>query len=279
MVNIRLPWGKILGAIFGFIVLGPFITPILGLIIGLLIGHSFDKSRLGFHGQNARIRQAFFEALFVTMGRLAKLDGRVTQNEIEVAKQVMQHMQLNTAQRAEAIRLFNQGKQNHFDVNPYLVRLRQVCYGRRNLLRMFMQLLFQSAYADGDVSGQEQQFVQGVANNIGFTLQEFQQMQAMFAAQFTFRQQWRSGFQQQYQRYQQQNHQTTGQDLKQAYAVLGVREGAPIDEVKKAYRKLMNQYHPDKLVAKGLPEEMMKSATEKTQQIKQAYEVIKDKKG
>ena len=277
MVNIRFPWGKILGAIFGFIVLVPFITPILGLIIGVLIGHGFDKSRLGFHGQNARIRQAFFEALFFTMGRLAKLDGRVTQNEIEAAKQVMKHMQLNTAQRTEAIRLFNQGKQNHFDVNPYLVRLRQVCYGRRNLLRMFMQLLFQSA--DGDVSGQEQQFVQGVANNIGFTLQEFQQMQAMFAAQFTFRQQWRSGFQQQYQRYQHQNQQTTGQDLKQAYAVLGVREGAPMDEVKKAYRKLMNQYHPDKLVAKGLPEEMMKSATEKTQQIKQAYELIKDKKG
>ena len=63
--------------------------------------------------------------------------------------------------------------------------------------------------------------------------------------------------------------------LKAAYQVLGVAETASDAEVKKAYRRLMNQHHPDKLVAKGLPEEMMKLATEKTQEIKNAYEQIK----
>jgi DnaJ like chaperone protein len=67
--------------------------------------------------------------------------------------------------------------------------------------------------------------------------------------------------------------------VSQAYDVLGIDRTASDAEVKKAYRRLMNQHHPDKLIAKGLPEEMIRIATEKTQQIKQAYEQIKTDRG
>ena len=68
---------------------------------------------------------------------------------------------------------------------------------------------------------------------------------------------------------------TARTSLKDAYRLLGVSDGASDAELKKAYRRLMSQHHPDKLVAKGLPEQMVKDATEKTQQIKAAYELIR----
>ena len=72
---------------------------------------------------------------------------------------------------------------------------------------------------------------------------------------------------------------TSAASLRQAYAVLGVEETDSDAKIKKAYRRMMNQHHPDKLVAKGLPEEMIKLATEKTQEIKSAYELIKKERG
>lgn len=262
--------GKILGGIFGFLVFGP-----IGAVLGVLLGHWFDKNQTSFSGQNAKIREAYFQALFTTMGHLAKLDGRVTESEIHVARQIMQHMRLNAAQQKAAIGLFNTGKQPGYDVQPMLTRLLHTCRNRRNLLRMFMQLLLQAAYADGQLAQAEQQFLHEVAKSLGFSTREFQQMHAMYQAQFQFRQRWQSsgrGGQQQSHQYQRMD---SRRDLQQAYAVLGVSENASSEDVKKAYRRLMNQYHPDKLVAKGLPEEMMKAANEKTQQIKEAYEMIK----
>lgn len=267
--------GKILGGVFGFLIFGP-----IGAVIGVLLGHWFDKNRVSFSGQNAKIREAFFRALFTTMGRLAKIDGRVTESEIHVARQIMQHMQLNAVKQKEAMALFNQGKQPGYDVQPMLTELLRVCRNRRNLLRMFIQLLLQAAYADGEIVQGELSFLQQVASGLGFSSREFQQMHAMYQAQFQFRQRWQSRGQSSG-GYQQQGYQSrpdSRQDIKQAYAILGVGEQASMEEVKKAYRRLMNQYHPDKLVAKGLPEEMMKAANEKTQQIKEAYEMIKRSK-
>ncbi len=263
--------GKILGGVFGFLIFGP-----IGAVIGVLLGHWFDKNRVSFSGQNAKIQEAFFRALFTTMGRLAKIDGRVTESEIHVARQIMQHMQLDAVKQKEAIRLFNEGKQPNYDVQPILTDFLRVCRNRRNLLRMFMQLLLQAAYADGEIGQGELSFLQQVASGLGFSVREFQQIHAMYQAQFQFRQRWQSRSQSS--GYQQQSYQSrpdSRQDIKQAYAILGVSEHASMEDVKKAYRRLMNQYHPDKLVAKGLPEEMMKAANEKTQQIKEAYEMIK----
>ena len=73
--------------------------------------------------------------------------------------------------------------------------------------------------------------------------------------------------------------QPTEAQLSSAYALLNVAEDASDAEIKKAYRRLLSQHHPDKLVAKGLPEEMMKMAAEKTHQIRKAYEIIREQRG
>jgi len=247
-------WGKLLGGSFGYLLGGP-----LGALIGIVFGHNFDRGlvsnlRQQFEpGNQERVQTAFFTALFSVMGHLAKADGRVSESEIELARDVMQRMNLNDSMRQAAIRLFNQGKQPDFVLSDVLRQFRRECHGRRNLMRMFAEILVHAAYADGRVDVPERNVLEEVRIR-HFGGGGFGQGGATRA----------------------------GPSLHEAYEILGVEASASDARIKKAYRRMMNQHHPDKLVAKGLPEEMMKLATEKTQEIKQAYEMIKkdrEKKG
>ena len=266
--------GKVLGGLFGFMFGGPW-----GAIFGLFLGHLFDRRAAGpwgFAGNNEEVQALFFKAVFSCMGHLAKSDGHITPSEINAAKDVMRHLQLNESQTKRAMELFYRGKSADFDYVRLLEELKSVCAGRRNLLRMFIQLQLQAAYADGELASKETNVLLAMAQALGFSRFEFDQLHAMYRAQAAFRS---GGFyrqQGQYQRsYQSNQNQFTSQrDLNNAYKILGVSKTDSKETIKKAYRKLMNQYHPDKLVAKGLPESMMKAATEKTQEIKQAYELI-----
>jgi DnaJ like chaperone protein len=257
-------WGKLLGGTFGYLLAGP-----LGALIGAALGHNFDKGLAvnlkGFEpGAQERVQTAFFTALFSVMGHLAKADGRVSENEIALARNVMQRMNLDEAMRQTAIRLFNQGKQPEFSLVDVLRQFRAECHRRRNLMQMFVEIIMHAAYADGAVHPAENTVLETVRDLLGFSRQEFQHLEALV------RNARQSG--------------GAGRDtasvpprvaLQEAYEILDIKASASAAEVKKAYRRLMNQHHPDKLVAKGLPQEMIRLATEKTQEIKQAYELIK----
>jgi len=129
---------------------------------------------------------------------------------------------------------------------------------------MFVEIQLYAVYADGALHPAEQQVLAHICTVLGFSRLEFAALQARARAEHEF-----AGTQREHSR-------ATSRDaLAEAYAVLGLTAQADDDEVKKAYRRLMNQNHPDKLMAKGLPAEMLKIATRKTQQIKQAYEQIK----
>lgn len=268
-------FGKIFGTIFGYMLGG-----VWGAILGLILGHFLDQRAMNAFGAGNNTNQVqalFFKAVFLCMGHLAKSDGQITQSEINAARDVMRHMQLDASQTKEAMALFYQGKRSTFEYVERLTELKQVCVGRRNLLRMFMQLQLQAAYADGELAEIETTVLRRMAQALGFSRFEFDQLHAMYRAQMAFRS---GGFYRQQGQYQrghqsQQRSYTPRQDLANAYKTLGVKSSDSKDTIKKAYRKLMNQYHPDKLVAKGLPESMMKAATEKTQEIKAAYELIR----
>lgn len=268
--------GKLIGALIGAFLLGP-----VGAIIGLLAGHWLDR-QINLNTQasstNSTIQNAFFNALFSCMGHLSKLDGRVSENEIKMAEQIMAHMQLSEKQKRIAINLFRKGKDANFNTDTYLNELYKLAGRNRSLMRMFLQFQFQAAYADGPISTAEDAFIRQMANRLGFNRLEVERLSVMFRAQNSFQQgqnQRRSQYQQRSQYHQRAQGPSPTQKRNNAYAVLGVKPTATKEEIKRAYRKLMNQYHPDKLVAKGLPESMMKSATEKTQSIKEAYELIK----
>lgn len=266
-------WGKIIGGLCGLLVGGA-----IGLIIGVAIGHWFDRG-LGqslWHGGGAgqaQAQQAFFDATFLVMGHIAKADGRVSEAEIENARNVMRRLNLNETLKQRAIQLFNQGKQPDFNLDQTLLRLTQACHRNRVLLRMFLEIQFQAVLAEGTPSAAKQRILQQICQRFGIPPLNF----AFFNNFFNYGQ---TGYQQQgYQRYSQQGSysnfgRSPQQDLNEAYSTLGITASATDAEVKRAYRRLMSQHHPDKLVSKGLPEEMIKLATEKTQTIKAAYEQI-----
>ncbi len=252
-------WGKLIGGGFGFMLGGP-----LGALMGMAAGHQFDK---GLHavdlepGNTERVQLAFFTAVFSVMGYLAKADGTVSRSEIQMAENIMGQMNLDANQRKTAIDLFNQGKQDDFPLNEILQQFKKECHRRTNLLQMFLEILIATAYADNSLDPAEHAALQNIAQQIGFSNAQLEQIINMVGAQ---------------QSYSHQSSQTTNQpSLSQAYAVLGVDSEVSDSALKKSYRRLMSQHHPDKLVAKGLPEEMIKIANQKTAEIKAAYEQIK----
>lgn len=264
-------WGKIVGGTCGFIAAGP-----IGAVLGAALGHQLDKglSRLELDqpGDTERVQTAFFTATFSVMGYLAKADGRVTEKEIQLAQQVMAQMQLGPEQRKLAINLFDQGKNPEYDLDAILKQFKQECHRRRNLIQMFLEIQIATVLADQVIHPEEKSALIHVGKQLGFPSIIIEQLIKMVQAQQHFSEDYTRGR-------PGAARPTTQSMLKDAYDVLGVPKTATDAEVKKAYRRLMNQHHPDKLVAKGLPEEMMKLATEKTQEIKSAYETIKESRG
>ncbi|MCW8919592.1 MAG: co-chaperone DjlA [Gammaproteobacteria bacterium] len=255
-------WGKILGGTFGFIMGGP-----LGAVLGAALGHNFDKGLGRFAegaspGGQARTQLAFFAATFSVMGRLAKADGRVSEDEIAFAKAVMAQMQFNAQQRKLAIDLFTQGRQADFDLDGVLRQFRAECHRRHTLMQMFLEIQLQAAYADGALHPAERELLLHVFAELGFSHHEFDHLDALVRNARA-----NGGYA--------PRGATPAPTLAEDYAVLDVAKAASDAEVKRAYRRLMSQHHPDKLVAKGLPEEMVKLANEKTSQIRKAYERIK----
>ncbi len=263
-------WGKVLGGSFGFMLGGP-----LGAVLGTVLGHRFDRGVEGLQqqipwhsGDQERVQTAFFTATFSIMGHIAKADGVVSREEIALARQLMAQMQLNAEQKRTAIDLFNAGKSLDFPLTDLLDQFRQECHRRKNLLRMFMEIQIQAAYADGTMDQRERVLLLKIAQQLGFSRVEFEHLDSMIRATQQFGggdQYYRPG----------QTAPTSAQQLQAAYDLLDIPADSSDSEVKKGYRRMMNRHHPDKLVAKGLPEEMVKIATEKTQEIKAAYELIK----
>ncbi len=261
-------WGKVVGGAFGLMVGGP-----LGAVLGAALGHSFDRGLHGIEGSvggagsRERTQAAFFTATFSCMGHLAKADGQVSSSEIQLAEAVIRQMQLTPEQRETAIRLFNEGKAADFDLDGALQQLRRECRRRTNLIQMFVEIQLQAAYADGELAPEEERLLLHMCEMLGFPEERFRLLERML-------------------RGEQSSHQgrqgparSDTMGLDDAYAILGIGRDASNDEVKKAYRRLMSQHHPDKLVSKGLPDEMIQMAKTKSQDIGRAYERIKEARG
>lgn len=258
--------GKLVGGAFGFLLGGP-----LGAIFGASVGHQFDAGMEGMAGERfnpgdqQRVQMAFFTATFAVMGHVAKADGRVSSEEIGLAKRVMDNMELSPELREAAIQLFQQGKHIDFPLAAVLRQFRAECHRRTHLVRMFVEIQIQAAFADGVYDAKEEQLLLEICAQLGVSHFEYRVIKGQVQAQQRF--------------YQQSAVKSGSSRLDDAYAVLGVSSTADEADVKKAYRRLMSQHHPDKLVAKGLPEEMMEIAKQKTQQIRKAYETIREARG
>lgn len=268
-------WGKLVGGWLGFMLGGP-----LGAVLGVALGHNFDKGLKGLPqggfssedfspGDRERVQTAFFTATFSVMGAVAKADGQVSPQEIRLAEAVMGQMELSPEMRKTAIRLFNEGKRSDFPLDDVVQQFRSECARRTTLLQMFLEIQLQAAYADGRLDTSEDVLLLRICRLLGVSEFEYRRLERMIGAQSGAA----AGA------HGRARSASAGLSLDRAYDVLGVDAAATDSEVKKAYRRLLSQHHPDKLVSKGLPEEMMKVAAQKTHEIKQAYEKVKEARG
>lgn len=258
--------GKALGAMVGVFAAGP-----VGALFGTFIGHMFDvQAETRFRNSAPRatsigVQEAFFRATFQVMGHLAKADGRVSQEEIRAARAMMVELRLGEREVKLAIELFTQGKAQDFPLEQTLQQLHRICRNRPDLYRMFVQIQVQAALWGDGLHSAGRKVLARVCAALDISAYELVQMEALLRMQQSSR--------------QPAEARPVVDRVAQAYEVLGVTAAASDGEVTKAYRRLMNQNHPDKLVAKGLPESMTKVAEEKTRQIRTAYEVLRAARG
>lgn len=278
--------GKIAGALFGLILF----RHVIGALVGLYIGHLFDKSLARMQDKSNveewlvsdDSQQAlFFYTTFSVMGHVAKASGRVTPEHIQTATDFMAQMRLSEQQKEEAKAAFREGKLFGFPVKRKVSQFKKQFGNRRELCQFFIEIQIQTAYCDGILEQAEFELIAKIAKQLGFSSRQLRQLIAMWEAEMRF-QNYKAHQQQKYGKYQRNNQrddEPKAPSLMDAYAVLGVSDRDSVRDIKRAYKRQMSQNHPDKLVAKGLPPEMMEVAKLKTQDIQSAYEIVKKARG
>jgi len=267
--------GKVIAGLIGFMAFGP-----AGLLFGLVLGHAFDRGlwrALQLSGPEAVhiMRAQFFETTFTLLGFVAKADGRVSEAEVAQTEALFAQLRLNAAQRRSAIEHFKTGSAAGFDPAPTVAKFNDCLGPRRQAQHTLMAFLVGIALADGTFSETERGALYRLSELLGLPRREVDQLISMVNAQAQFQQ--RS-----YQQssagggYRPRNAET---ELNTAYAALGLTADASDAEIKRRYRKLMSENHPDKLIAEGVPDELLRVATERAQEITAAYEVIQQARG
>jgi len=256
-------FGKIIGAALGYAIGG-----IVPALIGLAVGHLFDRGYARVQAEASpqrrqEVEKSFFETLFTLLGYLAKADGRVSEHEVRQTETYMSQMGLTAEHRREAINLFKQGSGADFDPEAQIARFRKTCGRRPNLVRMLLVYLVNIALADGKLDDAEAQALRRVAAALGISAAMFEQLLQMIRAQNSFGGEG-SG----------QAGPSRADALQRAYEALGIEPEATDAQVKRAYRKLMSQHHPDKLIGQGMPDDMVKEANVRSHEIRTAYDLI-----
>lgn len=250
---------KFIGFVGGYYFFGFF-----GAIAGLFLGSLIDRIRALGAGalnplQNAQRQTVFIETMFVSMGRLAKADGRVSESEIAHVEALMQKLGMSAEHRAQGIGLFKRGADPAFDIEAAYTRFMSVCGNTRHLKQVLLVYLIVMALADGEVHAAEDALLADIASRLGYDQASFRHLMDMVSNQSHF-----GG-----------GKPDTATALEDAYKALGVTRDHSDQEIKRAYRKLISQYHPDKLIGQGLPEDMIAMASEQAKEIQLAHDLIK----
>ena len=245
--------GAIIGAVFGGLP-GAFI----GGFIGYGTGIALRRSVVG----GLRVVQSqLIDSTFGVMGALCKADNVVTRDEIQAVERTFEMLKLDGAQREQAKAAFTRGKQPDFNLDAAVDQFARMSRGRGPLLQLFLQLQIMAVAADGQIHPNEHAMLVRVARRLGLHESDVSQLEALLRA-------------------------ATGgpsapgappprDRLNDAYAALGVPPDADAATIKRAYRKLISQNHPDKLASRGLPESMRAVAEERSRELNSAYDLIK----
>ncbi len=258
-------WGKVIGTLGGLATGRPWMA-----IIGLILGHQFDRgfadrfSRFGPDVSAARLQhlpQAYLKALFESMGHLAKADGRVTEQEIGAARALMHRLGLGPSEIRKAIKWFESGKDPGYPLIATLRNLRGQSARRADMRALFVRLLLEVSLAKPSLKHAERNLIWTICKELDIGRVELAQLEAMLRAQRGFRRS-AAGM-------------TDSKRVSDAYAALGVDSSCSNDEIKKAYRRLMNKNHPDKLASTNPDAAVLAEAQRRTREVKGAYDLLK----
>ncbi len=223
----------------------------------------------------AAVQTQFLDSTFAVMGAVCKADGHVSETEIRVAEALFDQLRLTGEARESAKRAFNRGKSADFDLDAELARFAQASRTQPMFRQMFLQVQVSAIIADGQMHAAEHAMLTRIARALGLSERDLAMLEAMMrsgAGGFSGGGAGGGG-----------GGASAGRDapgsLDDAYQVIGVAASASDAELKRAYRKLMSENHPDKLAAKGLPESMRALAEEKTRRITAAYQRIERARG
>ncbi len=267
--------GKLIGALLGFVLTRRPAGVLLGLVLGHLVDQYLARGRAGPRADPATVRATFFRAAFCVMGHVAKADGRVSEQDIAAARRIFRQFNLNDADTRAAMEYYTAGKQGGFDLEAALRELAGACRGHEEVLRMFLEIQMRAAMLGDGLHGVTRTLLSRIASSLGIGALEFAHLETLLRLQayaaaggFGSGPGRRPG-----------PAPGAADPLADAYEILGVPRSATDAEVKRAYRRLMSENHPDKLVARGLPESMLEVAKQKTQAIQGAWERVRESRG
>ena len=265
--------GALIGAVLGLIVFHNFFA----LLLGAFVGYGFDVNRDARKRQKKVADRGFVDPLFALLGAVAKSDGRVSEQEIAVAERMMQRLQLDTVWRRRAIEAFNRGKQAGFNPNKAIADLTAWTGGHRDLAYPMLDVLADTVLAEGTPNQSKLQLLRQLAFALRISELELMAMLAMkgAAAGRPGSGGWRPG--------------AGGPgrggytappgrgSMPDPYAVLGLPRSADNASIKRAYRKLISEHHPDRLG--NLPDDLRRRAEQRASDINAAYDQIKEQRG
>lgn len=243
-------WGKIIGGTLGFALGGP-----LGALVGAAAGHVMDKGRSAaeaiksgrIKGPRERLQYAFTVAVIALSAKLAKADGQVTKDEVATLKRIF-HIPDEATSQIGAI--FNEARKDATGFEPYARQIALLFRGQKTVLEELLAALLMIAHADGVYHPAERAYIAEVARIFGFTEADLHRIEGIFIHGVAH----------------------SGTD---AYEVLGVSRDDSDETIRKAYRALLQENHPDRLMSQGLPEEFIEIANKKMAEINVAYDQVK----
>ena len=258
-------WGKVVGTVAGLATGRPLMA-----LVGLILGHQFDRGfantfgKIGAKTADGRLEKLspeFVTVLFQVIGHIAKADGRVTEDEIRAARSLMHRLGLGPAEARRAIGWFEEGKNPAFPVRERVAGLRESAARKPEARALFVRLLMEISLANATLDHRQRAVLWDVCKEFGIGRVELAQMEAILRAQRGFR--------------SSEAGDADARRVEGAYKTLGVDKTSSNEDIKKAYRRLMNKIHPDKIAAENPDEAVIAEAERRTREVRGAYEMLK----
>ncbi|SFS40450.1 DnaJ like chaperone protein [Succinivibrio dextrinosolvens] len=297
--------GRVIGFLLGFI-----FANFLGAILFMILGYIFFDKPANLKRQqndeavraftsNANYNESLVKVTFALMGYVARGAGRVNENHIEKASQIMNVMGLNPQMRKTAIEAFNSGKSDAFNLNDTIQEIKSLIGNNFSFVNFILEIQVQLALSDGVLEDEEYRRLMDIAVKLGASRESMEQYIRSRYNEMHFEQQFKDFYRSRYERgksgagYDYSNSDRSyeyndsysgsssadSSKLDAAYKILGVEASASDEDVKKAHKRLMLKYHPDRLASQGLTPEMIKLYTEKAKDIQAAFDLIKKERG